>query len=630
MNPASLRSTTAILVVLALVQPLPAFAQSASAFSSKPAPRQAHQNNRADRRTPEEVCAEAMITDAAACEQYIQQLQATPDDPSAAEAEPTVEEDSHSPVEPVADAPTTAEPEAPVAPVADAPIAAPPEAPVAPVAETPLAPEAEAPPQPAADAPTTAEPEAPVAPVADAPIAAPPEAPVAPVAETPLAPEPQVPPQPVADAPAADETDAGSNGAVTEPVAEPVADETGAEAPSQATADVAVAPAPAAEDCAAVVANSDGTMACAPAVSAGALDAIAAGTDAEAVTAVQVTNETVTEISRRASGEEFRQWSPTDRPDRQDPAASDSGRGPTALGTASGTSDLQRAGLLALGALVVGAILIDGQRVDANTGDRVVVVDRDGAYRLLKDDDALLRQPGSEVRTERYADGTTRTYVTRADGSQIITIRDSAGRALRRVHVGADGREYLLFDDTRVFVPVDVSSLPTPVYDTFDYRASTDRESLRLALLAADRAAVNGGFSLNQVREYKQVRDLAPEINLENITFATNSAAIQASQAEQLRQMGLLMRDMIRDDPTELFLVEGHTDAIGDAGYNLLLSDRRAESAALALTEYFDVPAENMVVQGYGESYPRVRTQAAEQLNRRVAIRRITALVRQP
>jgi len=124
------------------------------------------------------------------------------------------------------------------------------------------------------------------------------------------------------------------------------------------------------------------------------------------------------------------------------------------------------------------------------------------------------------------------------------------------------------------------------------------------------------------------VRQLSPEINLRNITFATNSSAIQPSQAQELRQMGLLMRDLIADDPTELFLIEGYTDAIGAPGYNLLLSDRRAESVALALSEYFDVPPENMVIQGYGESFLKISTQDAERLNRRVAVRRITTLVR--
>jgi outer membrane protein OmpA-like peptidoglycan-associated protein len=76
-----------------------------------------------------------------------------------------------------------------------------------------------------------------------------------------------------------------------------------------------------------------------------------------------------------------------------------------------------------------------------------------------------------------------------------------------------------------------------------------------------------------------------------------------------------------------VFLIEGHTDAVGDAGYNLALSDARAESVALALTEMFGVPPENMVTQGYGESDLALQTQDAAQVNRRVVVRRITPLL---
>ena len=89
------------------------------------------------------------------------------------------------------------------------------------------------------------------------------------------------------------------------------------------------------------------------------------------------------------------------------------------------------------------------------------------------------------------------------------------------------------------------------------------------------------------------------------------------------------MKEAIDQNPGEVFLVEGHTDAVGGAGYNLALSDRRAESLALALTEYFGVPPESMVVQGYGESDLKVETAAAERANRRAAVRRITQLLGQ-
>ena len=86
-------------------------------------------------------------------------------------------------------------------------------------------------------------------------------------------------------------------------------------------------------------------------------------------------------------------------------------------------------------------------------------------------------------------------------------------------------------------------------------------------------------------------------------------------------------KDSIRDNPQEIFLIEGHTDAVGAATYNLALSDRRAESVALALSEYFDVPPENLVVQGYGEEYLKIPTLLSERENRRASVRRITDLL---
>jgi len=89
------------------------------------------------------------------------------------------------------------------------------------------------------------------------------------------------------------------------------------------------------------------------------------------------------------------------------------------------------------------------------------------------------------------------------------------------------------------------------------------------------------------------------------------------------------MAQMIRRNPDEMFLIEGHTDAVGSGAYNLALSDRRAESVALALTEYFDVPPENMVVQGYGETELRVPTAGDEPRNRRAVVRMISPLMQQ-
>ena len=343
---------------------------------------------------------------------------------------------------------------------------------------------------------------------------------------------------------------------------------------------------------------------------AGQPPAAAAAEEGGAEAAAVVETE-ITEADSRSSAEDFSTTA----------AGAERRRG----GDRDGLSDFEKAALVGLGILAVGAILSNGDEVVANTGDRVVV--RRGAddYYVLKDDNALLRQPGATMRTETFGDGSTRTTVTREDGSRIVTIRDAAGRVLRRVRETPDGRQVLLIDDTVAHAPVEVDRLPAPASREVSL-AEEDPLALRLALERAQRDA-GRSFSLRQVRDITRVRKLVPEIALDAINFETGSAAIPPSEAGELLRLGDLMRSLIEENPAEIFLIEGHTDATGSAAFNLALSDRRAESVALALTEYFDVPPENMVIQGYGESDLKIDTQAEERRNRRVAVRRITPLL---
>lgn len=304
--------------------------------------------------------------------------------------------------------------------------------------------------------------------------------------------------------------------------------------------------------------------------------------------------------------------------------------GPSASGAQdNGLTNIEKALLLGLGAVVVGSVLRNGDRVVENSGDRVVVEGADGLT-VYKDDDALLRQPGASMRTETYDDGSSRTILDREDGSQVVTIRDARGRVLRRVVTDPDGMEYDLFDDLQPEPEVNVRQLAATRPEPRRLSASeSDLEALRAALredlaLDADRT-----FSLRQIREIEQVRGLVPAIELDTVTFPTGSAAIPPAQVRQLLRLGILIEELLLENPREMFLIEGHTDAVGDASQNLALSDRRAESVALALTETFHIAPENLIVQGYGEGFPIVESEAAEDLNRRVTARRITPLLRQ-
>ncbi|RVT82833.1 OmpA family protein [Rhodobacteraceae bacterium CCMM004] len=298
----------------------------------------------------------------------------------------------------------------------------------------------------------------------------------------------------------------------------------------------------------------------------------------------------------------------------------------TGGGDGGGLSTLEKFAIGAVGAAAIGALLNQGEKVVSNTGDRVVVQRQNGDYYVLKDDGALVRRPGTEVQVESFADGSSREVATRADGTRIVTIRSSNGQILQRTRILPDGREVVLIDDTAEIAAVETADLAaTPAPAPSSRVAGTDTEALRAALMAE--AGIDRRYSLRQIRDIRAVRALAPELVLDTVTFDTGSAVITPSQAEELSALGRAMTAAIDENPGEVFLIEGHTDAVGGAAMNLALSDRRAESVALALSEYFDVPPENMVVQGYGESNLKIATQGAERENRRAAVRRITPLL---
>ncbi|MFD1796213.1 OmpA family protein [Paracoccus aurantiacus] len=335
----------------------------------------------------------------------------------------------------------------------------------------------------------------------------------------------------------------------------------------------------------------------------------------------EVTEETITEDNTRSSAEDFA----TNLRD----AMAGNGDGQPAEQQASNdddddNNDLVKALLIGGAGVAVGAMLANNRQVALSSPDRVVVTRADGSQQVIKDEVALLRQPGSTVKTENFSDGSSRTIVTRADGSQVVTIRDADLRVLQRTLVSADGTTRQLIDDTAA-EPVDIANLPAPAPTSRVTASQMDEAELRAALMA--QSAADRRFTLAQVRDIAQVRSLVAPVNIDSITFDTGSAAIKPDQAEQLAALGDVIRGSIAENPNEMFMIEGYTDTVGSDAANLALSDRRAESVALALTEYFDVPPENMVVQGYGEQFLMVNREGDLRENRRASVRRITDLL---
>jgi OOP family OmpA-OmpF porin len=274
-----------------------------------------------------------------------------------------------------------------------------------------------------------------------------------------------------------------------------------------------------------------------------------------------------------------------------------------------------------------------GRKVFTEPG-RVIVVDPSGQSFIRHNEGDRFRYGARDIRVEQ-AGADTRTIVVRPDGTEIINITGRDGQLLRRIHKDREGREIIIIDNTYrdpdavggfyIDLPPPVLSIP---YDRYIVEADeADPDVIYETMEAPPVERIERRYSLDEIRYSPSVRALMPSIDLNSINFETGSWEIPPDQAAKLQAIADGLNRAIARNPREVFLIEGHTDAVGNDVDNLSLSDRRAESAAELLTQQFGVPAENLTSQGYGSQYLKEQTSGPSRINRRVTIRRITPLL---
>ncbi|HET9687107.1 MAG TPA: OmpA family protein [Pseudolabrys sp.] len=284
---------------------------------------------------------------------------------------------------------------------------------------------------------------------------------------------------------------------------------------------------------------------------------------------------------------------------------------------------------------------VRSSRREVREGDRVViqepgrVIIRENGRTIVRHNETdRFRWQARNAHVERHGRDTV-TVFERTDGSRIYTVTDETGRLLRRYRRGPDGREIIIIDNRYSGPPVVGGyfvTLPPPVIRIPRERYIVDAQYARpgdiyYALWAAPVDHIDRRYTLDEIRYSPTLRERMPRIDLDTVTFDTGSWEVTPEQVDRLAVIADGINRAIVANPSEVFLVEGHTDAVGSDVDNLSLSDRRAESVALVLSQQFGVPAENLTTQGYGEQYLKVPTEGPERANRRVTARRITPLL---
>jgi len=274
-------------------------------------------------------------------------------------------------------------------------------------------------------------------------------------------------------------------------------------------------------------------------------------------------------------------------------------------------------------------------------GGRFIVKEHNRTIVRHDESERFLRRPGA--RSEPRPDGTVETFYIGRNGVRVVTVVDGNGRLLRRFRRDRDGRERNIIDNRRFYRNVGIGlgigalgiialNLPPPrvtiPYDRYivDYDRVSD-DDLYDTLMAPPIEALDRPYSLEEIRDNYELRARVRSIDIDSIYFDSGAWEVTPDQYDKLRRIARAILRVLESNPEAVFLIAGYTDAVGPDEDNASLSDRRASAVADVLTDRFDVPAENVVTQGYGEQYLKIDTQGPEPRNRRVSIQNVSGLM---
>jgi outer membrane protein OmpA-like peptidoglycan-associated protein len=300
------------------------------------------------------------------------------------------------------------------------------------------------------------------------------------------------------------------------------------------------------------------------------------------------------------------------------------------------------------------------QRREVREGDRTIIrepgrtIIKEGNVTVIRRDESNRFRYGARNMIAERRGNEIRTIAVRPDGSRIINVTDDSGRLLRRVRRDSFGREYVVIDNSRRGISTGtavgigvaaglavglgvayLANVPPPVVaiprEQYIVDARVAQPAMFYDTLAAPPVAViDRAYTLDEIRYTPALRQHMRSIDINTLTFDTGAFELRPDQYPQLQAIADAIKQVTAANPDEVFLIEGHTDAVGTEEDNLSLSDRRAEAVAIALTEQFQIPPENLTTQGYGESQLKVPVQGPNEENRRVTVRRITPLLSGP
>lgn len=217
---------------------------------------------------------------------------------------------------------------------------------------------------------------------------------------------------------------------------------------------------------------------------------------------------------------------------------------------------------------------------------------------------ALLVQPRAEAEVRLFEDTPS------VEQLRAILIPESSGGVSRRIEFP----RHDVLDAAKPIQPA-AASAASP---TQSQPSTAPTPSASAPASAPERIAPPAAANAKEAEPAKPApaTDTATAVGF-RINFAFNSAVIPPAHFSQLDRVA----DLLRQEPALSLAVEGHTDAVGSAEYNIELSRRRAVAVVHYLVDH-GVQANRLMAVGKGKTEPLVAN-PMDGRNRRVQFVRI-------
>jgi outer membrane protein OmpA-like peptidoglycan-associated protein len=174
-----------------------------------------------------------------------------------------------------------------------------------------------------------------------------------------------------------------------------------------------------------------------------------------------------------------------------------------------------------------------------------------------------------------------------------------------------------------VFIDFHVGYLPPPMI----FAAEAMPRDIEVQLIAPPLRQVSRAYTVQEIAVNQDIRETMPGIEIDTLNFDFGSAEVRPEEVDKLDNIAGVIERIVAARPDEVFLIEGHTDAVGTQTANDVLSQHRAQAVLQALIDYYAIDPENLRTVGLGERFLKIWTEEPEEENRRVTVRRITPLL---